>query len=188
MSLSTLLSKAAKSFAEIDKLTLCLALSCVSPVGRPFAVFALAEVHKNHRHGRYDEVHRTCNGTGAIRAGCSEREPPAFKSVSPWLAQIVGERLARAAIALETISPNHFWNDRFHSLDVDRWRAIRPQNYGNERQLYLSSHAPAAWNERRKYAHSTAPPWRLSSRPGIISSHLNLISSHLTAPTSPEFA
>lgn len=31
---------------------------CPSPVGRPLALVALAEVDKNHRHGAHDKIHR----------------------------------------------------------------------------------------------------------------------------------
>lgn len=48
-----------------------------SPVGGPFAVFALAEVGKNHRHGRDNKVDRSCNGTGCVHMiGRRARESP----------------------------------------------------------------------------------------------------------------
>lgn len=48
-----------------------------SPVGGPFAVFALAEVGKNHRHGRDNKVDRSCNGTGCVHTiGRRARESP----------------------------------------------------------------------------------------------------------------
>ena len=63
-------------------------LLSISPVGGPFAVFALAEVGKNHRHRRDDEVDRACKRHGVrthVRSGggCGSHPQSQNKSVAP---------------------------------------------------------------------------------------------------------